>query len=75
MGRPRMKPKTQLKNVIVVSQDLRAALLIAMMPVMTQCQIQSCKHILTVLNAVEDELAPMFVLCHFFVLRLSKPLI
>jgi hypothetical protein len=44
MGRPRTKPQMQLKKVIVVSHDLRAEVLIAMIPVMTQCQIHSCKH-------------------------------
>jgi hypothetical protein len=67
MGRPRMKPQTQLKKVIVVSQDLRAAMSIAMMPVTTQCQMHSCKHVPTMFNAVEDELAPfpqLSVACH-----------
>jgi hypothetical protein len=43
MGRPRMKPQTQLKKVMVVSQDLREVALMAMIPVITQCQMHSCK--------------------------------
>lgn len=42
MGRPRMKPHAQEKKVMVVSQDLRLWALMAMMPVMTQCQMASC---------------------------------
>jgi hypothetical protein len=55
MGRPRTKPQTQLKKVMVVSQDFREAALMAMMPVITQCQMHSCKHIPTVLNTEEEE--------------------
>lgn len=39
---PMPSPTTQLRNVIVVSQTLSASALIAIMPVMTQCQIASC---------------------------------
>lgn len=42
IGSPRMNPKVQVKNVMVVSQDFNTLALIAMIPVITQCQIASC---------------------------------
>jgi hypothetical protein len=55
MGKPRTKPQAQLKKVMVVSQDFRVAALMAMIPVMTQCQMHSCKYILIMLDTVEEE--------------------
>jgi hypothetical protein len=66
-----MKPQMQLKKVIVVSHDLRAEALIAMMPVMTQCQIQSCKHT----HPHNTQLAPfpqVSVSCQIFVRILAN---
>lgn len=42
MGSPRTKPQAQLKKVMVVSQDLSTLALMAMMPVIKQCQMASC---------------------------------
>jgi hypothetical protein len=47
IGRPRTKPQAQLKKVIVVSHDFRVATLMAIMPVMMQCQMHSCQQNLT----------------------------
>jgi hypothetical protein len=47
IGRPSTKPQAQLKKVIVVSHDFRVATLMAIMPVMMQCQMHSCQQYLT----------------------------
>ena len=48
IGRPRTKPQAQLKKVIVVSHDFRVATLMAIMPVMMQCQMHSCQQNITI---------------------------
>lgn len=42
MGRAKRNPQAQLKKVMVVSHDFRTSAFMAMMPVMTQCQMASC---------------------------------